>query len=181
MMALTCCFCQSWVKNLLLLFWSSCCVSVQSLTSLASSRQRRFMNGHFSLLHFFHSFFTMVTELTPSVRVGKRRKVTYWCRCALQVLEQWESQQGPGFPAPTSLSAPVPHYSAPFPTHHLHRASVQDSACEALAKPDPYELFEKSMAIYESRRKYQSCLQVNTHLSACMEQGGRLNRWLFFF
>lgn len=68
----------------------------------------------------------------------------------LQVLEQWESQQGP--------SAPVLPYSAPFPTHHLHRASVPDSASEAaaLAKPDPFDLYEKSRAIFESRRKYQS-------------------------
>lgn len=79
-------------------------------------------------------------------------------RCALQVLEQWESQQGQSSPAQTSLSAPVIPHSAPFPTHHLHRASVPDSASEALAlaKPDPYDLYEKSRAIYESRRKYQS-------------------------
>lgn len=78
-------------------------------------------------------------------------------RCALQVLEQWESQQGQSSPAQTSLSAPVIPYSAPFPTHHLHRASVPDSASEALAlaKPDPYDLYEKSRAIFESRRKYQ--------------------------
>lgn len=64
----------------------------------------------------------------------------------LQVLEQWESQQGQSSP-----------YSAPFPTHHLHRASVPDSASEAvaLAKPDPYDLYEKSRAIFESRRKYR--------------------------
>ncbi|XP_069021024.1 membrane-associated guanylate kinase, WW and PDZ domain-containing protein 2a isoform X3 [Embiotoca jacksoni] len=74
-----------------------------------------------------------------------------------QVLEQWESQQGPSSPAQTSLSAPVIPHSAPFPTHHLHRASVPDSASEALAlaKPDPYDLYEKSRAIYESRQPGQ--------------------------
>ncbi|XP_070784712.1 membrane-associated guanylate kinase, WW and PDZ domain-containing protein 2a [Enoplosus armatus] len=74
-----------------------------------------------------------------------------------QVLEQWESQQGQGSPAQTSLSAPVIPHSAPFPTHHLHRASVPDSASEALAlaKPDPYDLYEKSRAIYESRQPGQ--------------------------
>ncbi|KAG7225624.1 hypothetical protein INR49_005030, partial [Caranx melampygus] len=80
------------------------------------------------------------------------------CRCALQVLEQWESQQqGQSSPAQTSLSAPVFPLSAPFPTHHLHRASVPDSASEALAlaKPDPYDLYEKSRAIYESRQPGQ--------------------------
>ncbi|KAF3705219.1 Membrane-associated guanylate kinase, WW and PDZ domain-containing protein 2 [Channa argus] len=72
-----------------------------------------------------------------------------------QVLEQWESQQGQSSsPAQTSLSAPVIPHSAPFPTHHLHRASVPESAAEALAlaKPDPYDLYEKSRAIYESRQ-----------------------------
>ncbi|XP_041819664.1 membrane-associated guanylate kinase, WW and PDZ domain-containing protein 2a isoform X1 [Chelmon rostratus] len=74
-----------------------------------------------------------------------------------QVLEQWESQQGQSSPAQTSLSAPVIPHSAPFPTHHLHRASVPDSASEALAlaKPDPYDLYEKSRAIYESRQPGQ--------------------------
>ncbi|XP_071383141.1 membrane-associated guanylate kinase, WW and PDZ domain-containing protein 2a [Centroberyx affinis] len=81
-----------------------------------------------------------------------------------QVLEQWESQQGQGSPAQTSLSAPVVPHSAPFPTHHLHRASVPDSAAEALAlaKPDPYDLYEKSRAIYESRpAEYQD---IEVHL-----------------
>ncbi|XP_044042234.1 membrane-associated guanylate kinase, WW and PDZ domain-containing protein 2a isoform X4 [Siniperca chuatsi] len=74
-----------------------------------------------------------------------------------QVLEQWESQQGQSSPAQTSLSAPVIPHNAPFPTHHLHRASVPDSASEALAlaKPDPYDLYEKSRAIYESRQPGQ--------------------------
>uniref|UniRef100_A0A3Q2GNZ5 Membrane associated guanylate kinase, WW and PDZ domain containing 2a n=1 Tax=Cyprinodon variegatus TaxID=28743 RepID=A0A3Q2GNZ5_CYPVA len=64
-------------------------------------------------------------------------------------------------PAQTSRSAPLTSHSAPFPTHHLHRASVPDSASEALAKPDPYDLFEKSMAIYESRPEYQD---IEVHL-----------------
>ncbi|KAM3587552.1 uncharacterized protein V6R79_008829 [Siganus canaliculatus] len=79
-------------------------------------------------------------------------------KTAKQVLEQWESQQGQISPAQTSLSAPVIPHSAPFPTHHLHRASVPDSASEALilAKPDPYDLYEKSRAIYESRQPGQT-------------------------
>uniref|UniRef100_UPI0037E97894 membrane-associated guanylate kinase, WW and PDZ domain-containing protein 2a n=1 Tax=Semicossyphus pulcher TaxID=241346 RepID=UPI0037E97894 len=74
-----------------------------------------------------------------------------------QVLDQWESQQGQSSPAQTSLSAPVIPHNAPFPTHHLHRASVPDSASEALAlaKPDPYDLYEKSRAVYESRQPGQ--------------------------
>ncbi|XP_056280375.1 membrane-associated guanylate kinase, WW and PDZ domain-containing protein 2a isoform X3 [Pseudoliparis swirei] len=60
-----------------------------------------------------------------------------------QVLEQWESQ----------LSAPVTPHHAPFPAHHLHRASVPDPAFKA--KPDPFDLYEKSRAIYESRQPGQ--------------------------
>lgn len=85
--------------------------------------------------------------------VGGSQSTDPWCRCAFQVLEQWESQQGPGSPAQTSLSFPAPT----FPTPHLHRASIPDSGSKASAKPDPYDLFEKSMAVYESRRKYLSC------------------------
>uniref|UniRef100_A0A668ACF0 Membrane associated guanylate kinase, WW and PDZ domain containing 2a n=1 Tax=Myripristis murdjan TaxID=586833 RepID=A0A668ACF0_9TELE len=68
-----------------------------------------------------------------------------------------------GSPAQTSLSAPVVPHSTPFPNHHLHRASVPDSATEALAlaKPDPYDLYEKSRAIYESRPEYQD---IEVHL-----------------
>ncbi|XP_062339679.1 membrane-associated guanylate kinase, WW and PDZ domain-containing protein 2a isoform X2 [Osmerus eperlanus] len=72
-----------------------------------------------------------------------------------QVLEQWDIQQGQGSPQ-TSLSAPVVPLSAPFPNHHLHRASVPDSAeAFGLPKPDPYDLYEKSRAIYESRQPGQ--------------------------
>ncbi|XP_077956544.1 membrane-associated guanylate kinase, WW and PDZ domain-containing protein 2a isoform X7 [Gasterosteus aculeatus] len=61
-----------------------------------------------------------------------------------QVLEQWESQQ-------TSPSAPVIPHNAPFPARHLHRASE----AAAPAKPDPFDLYEKSRAIYESRQPGQ--------------------------
>uniref|UniRef100_H3D1G1 Membrane-associated guanylate kinase, WW and PDZ domain-containing protein 2 n=1 Tax=Tetraodon nigroviridis TaxID=99883 RepID=H3D1G1_TETNG len=60
-----------------------------------------------------------------------------------QVLEPWGPRQGHSSPA-----APVPPHSAP-----LHRASVPDSASEA--KPDPYDLYEKSRAIFESRQPGQ--------------------------
>ncbi|KAM8883755.1 membrane-associated guanylate kinase, WW and PDZ domain-containing protein 2a isoform 2-T2 [Synchiropus picturatus] len=73
-----------------------------------------------------------------------------------QVLEQWESQQGHSSPAQTSLSAPVIPHSAPYLTHHLHRASVPDSAeALVLAKPDPFGLYERSRAIYENRQPSQ--------------------------
>ncbi|KAG9342316.1 hypothetical protein JZ751_016818, partial [Albula glossodonta] len=67
----------------------------------------------------------------------------------LQVLEQWDLQGSPQ----TSLSAPVFPHSAPYPTLHAHRASVPDSSEGFdLSKPDPYDLYEKSRAIYESRQ-----------------------------
>ncbi|XP_026218272.1 membrane-associated guanylate kinase, WW and PDZ domain-containing protein 2a isoform X2 [Anabas testudineus] len=106
---------------------------------------------------------TQVVELLKECAVGAETSLVVqrggtghyspW-KTPKQVLEQWESQQGQSSPAQTSLSAPVIPHSAPFPTHHLHRASVPDSASEALAlaKPDPYDLYEKSRAIYESRQ-----------------------------
>ncbi|KAM3858834.1 membrane-associated guanylate kinase, WW and PDZ domain-containing protein 2a [Diretmus argenteus] len=98
------------------------------------------------------------TETSLVVQRGGTGHYSPW-KTPKQVLEQWESQQGQGqsSPAQTSLSAPVVPHSAPFQTHHLHRASVPDSATEALAlaKPDPYDLYEKSRAIYESRQPGQ--------------------------
>uniref|UniRef100_A0A3B5M875 Membrane-associated guanylate kinase, WW and PDZ domain-containing protein 1 n=1 Tax=Xiphophorus couchianus TaxID=32473 RepID=A0A3B5M875_9TELE len=103
---------------------------------------------------------TQVVELLKECTVGAEASLVVqrgghyspW-KTPKQVLEQWEFQQGQNSPAQTSRSAPIVSHSAPFPTHHLHMASVPDSASEALAlvKPDPYDLFEKSMAIYESR------------------------------
>uniref|UniRef100_A0A669F4T6 Membrane-associated guanylate kinase, WW and PDZ domain-containing protein 1 n=1 Tax=Oreochromis niloticus TaxID=8128 RepID=A0A669F4T6_ORENI len=106
---------------------------------------------------------TQVVELLKECPVGaetcllvQRGHYSPW-KTPKQVLEQWESQQGQSSPAQTSLSAPVIPHSAPFPTHHLHRASVPESASEALAlaKPDPYDLYEKSRAIFESRHPGQ--------------------------
>uniref|UniRef100_A0A671VXY8 Membrane-associated guanylate kinase, WW and PDZ domain-containing protein 1 n=1 Tax=Sparus aurata TaxID=8175 RepID=A0A671VXY8_SPAAU len=112
---------------------------------------------------------TQVVELLKECGVGvetclvvQRGHYSPW-KTPKQVLEQWESQQGQGSPAQTSLSAPVIPHSAPFPTHHLHRASVPDSASEvlALAKPDPYDLYEKSRAIFESRRSEYQDIEVH--------------------
>ncbi|KAJ8374167.1 hypothetical protein SKAU_G00047470 [Synaphobranchus kaupii] len=65
------------------------------------------------------------------------------------VLEQWDLQGRPQ----TSLSAPAPPHSAPYPALYPHRTSVPEST-EALhlSIPDPYDLYEKSRAIYESRQ-----------------------------
>ncbi|KAF6086327.1 hypothetical protein HJG60_008501 [Phyllostomus discolor] len=65
------------------------------------------------------------------------------------IMDRWENQGSPQ----TSLSAPAVPQNLPFPPA-LHRSSFPDST-EAFdpRKPDPYELYEKSRAIYESRRK----------------------------
>ncbi|XP_035282955.1 membrane-associated guanylate kinase, WW and PDZ domain-containing protein 2-like isoform X5 [Anguilla anguilla] len=78
-----------------------------------------------------------------------------------QVLEQWDLQGSPQ----TSLSAPVLPHSAPYPAHLLHRASVPDSAEGFdLSKPDPYDLYEKSRAIYESRPSGLEYQELEVHL-----------------
>lgn len=66
-----------------------------------------------------------------------------------QMMERWENQGSPQ----TSVSAPAMPQNIPYPPS-LHRSSFPDST-EAFdpRKPDPYELYEKSRAIYESRRK----------------------------
>ncbi|XP_048864668.1 membrane-associated guanylate kinase, WW and PDZ domain-containing protein 2a isoform X3 [Brienomyrus brachyistius] len=88
------------------------------------------------------------TEATLTVQRGGTGHFSPW-KTPKQVLEQWDLQGSPQ----TSLSAPVLPQSTPFPTHHLHRASVPDSAEGFdLNKPDPYDLYEKSRAIYESRQ-----------------------------
>ncbi|KAM5236431.1 membrane-associated guanylate kinase, WW and PDZ domain-containing protein 2 [Ctenodactylus gundi] len=65
------------------------------------------------------------------------------------IMDRWESQGSPQ----TSLSAPAIPQNLPFPPA-LHRSSFPDST-EAFdpRKPDPYELYEKSRAIYESRQQ----------------------------
>ncbi|XP_070473089.1 membrane-associated guanylate kinase, WW and PDZ domain-containing protein 2 isoform X4 [Equus przewalskii] len=62
------------------------------------------------------------------------------------MMDRWENQGSPQ----TSLSAPAIPQNLPFPPA-LHRSSFPDST-EAFdpRKPDPYELYEKSRAIYES-------------------------------
>ncbi|XP_069484132.1 membrane-associated guanylate kinase, WW and PDZ domain-containing protein 2 isoform X3 [Ambystoma mexicanum] len=73
------------------------------------------------------------------------------------VTERWDTQGSPQ----TSLSAPVMTQSLPFPAN-LHRSSFPDST-DAFdpRKPDPYELYEKSRAIYESRRAEYKELDVH--------------------
>uniref|UniRef100_A0A672NCC5 Membrane-associated guanylate kinase, WW and PDZ domain-containing protein 1 n=1 Tax=Sinocyclocheilus grahami TaxID=75366 RepID=A0A672NCC5_SINGR len=76
--------------------------------------------------------------------------------------KQWDTQGSPQ----TSLSAALLPHGAPHPGQTLHRSSVPDTEPFHLGKPDPYDLYEKSRAIYESRHssgrvEYQ---EVEVHL-----------------
>ncbi|XP_046890991.1 membrane-associated guanylate kinase, WW and PDZ domain-containing protein 2-like isoform X4 [Hypomesus transpacificus] len=76
-----------------------------------------------------------------------------------QLSESWDLQ---GSPSQTGLSAP-PLLPPGTPSQPQHRSSVPDSTEGFdLNKPDPYDLYEKSRALYESRRpEYQD---VEVHL-----------------
>ncbi|KAK1804358.1 hypothetical protein P4O66_020378 [Electrophorus voltai] len=68
--------------------------------------------------------------------------------------KQWDPQGSPQ----TALVAPSLSQAAPHPIQALH----PDADGGHLGKPDPYDLYEKSRAIYESRRvEYQ---EVEVHL-----------------
>ncbi|XP_036800763.1 membrane-associated guanylate kinase, WW and PDZ domain-containing protein 2 isoform X1 [Oncorhynchus mykiss] len=111
---------------------------------------------------------TQVVELLKECAVGAETSLVIqrgggghyspW-KTPKQVLEQWDAAQGQGGgqgSPQTSLSAPVVPHNAPFLTRHLHRASVPDSALPEgfdLSRPDPYDLYEKSRAIYENSRQ----------------------------
>uniref|UniRef100_A0A3P8VD96 Membrane-associated guanylate kinase, WW and PDZ domain-containing protein 1 n=1 Tax=Cynoglossus semilaevis TaxID=244447 RepID=A0A3P8VD96_CYNSE len=109
---------------------------------------------------------TQVVELLKECAVGAETSLVVqrgghyspW-KIPKQVLEQWESQQGPNSPAQTSLSPPVVPHSSTYPPHHLHRALVPDSVCEA--KSDPYELYESPRSIYDSRRAEYQDIEVH--------------------
>uniref|UniRef100_A0A673GFH9 Membrane-associated guanylate kinase, WW and PDZ domain-containing protein 2-like n=1 Tax=Sinocyclocheilus rhinocerous TaxID=307959 RepID=A0A673GFH9_9TELE len=75
--------------------------------------------------------------------------------------KQWDTQGSPQ----TSLSAALLPHGTPHPGQTLHRSSVPDTEPFHLGKPDPYDLYEKSRAIYESRRKSEIMYQeVEVHL-----------------
>ncbi|MEQ2235215.1 Membrane-associated guanylate kinase, WW and PDZ domain-containing protein 2 [Ilyodon furcidens] len=73
--------------------------------------------------------------------------------------KQWDPQGSPQ----TNRSISVLPPGTPFPNQPQHRTSVPDSTEGFdLNKPDPYDLYEKSRAIYESRRpEYE---EVEVHL-----------------
>ncbi|CAL9682844.1 unnamed protein product [Knipowitschia caucasica] len=97
------------------------------------------------------------TETSLVVQRGGPGYYSPW-KTPKQVLDQWESQQGQSSPAQTCVSAPIISHSAPFfPPLQLHRGSLPETASEALvlAKPEPYDLYEKSRSIYENRQPTQ--------------------------
>ncbi|CAL8357205.1 unnamed protein product [Lota lota] len=112
-----------------------------------------------------------VVELLKECPVGGEARlliqrsghISPW-KTAKQLGEQWDPH---GSPQSAHVLAP----GTAFPNQSQHRSSVPDSTegydlCKPdpydLSKPDPYDLYEKSRAIYESRRpEYQ---EVEVHL-----------------
>ncbi|XP_029010753.1 membrane-associated guanylate kinase, WW and PDZ domain-containing protein 2-like isoform X5 [Betta splendens] len=80
-------------------------------------------------------------------------------KASKQLTDQWDPHGSPQ----ANLSGPVLPPGIPFPNQPQHRTSVPDSTEGFdLNKPDPYDLYEKSRAIYESRRpEYE---EVEVHL-----------------
>ncbi|XP_064175233.1 membrane-associated guanylate kinase, WW and PDZ domain-containing protein 2a isoform X4 [Anguilla rostrata] len=87
-------------------------------------------------------------ETSLIIQRGVAGQFSPW-KTPAQVLEQWDLHGSPQ----TSLLAPALPHSAPYPALHPHTASGPESA-EALdlSMPEPYALYEKSRAIYESRQ-----------------------------
>ncbi|XP_039988399.1 membrane-associated guanylate kinase, WW and PDZ domain-containing protein 2-like isoform X2 [Xiphias gladius] len=80
-------------------------------------------------------------------------------KASKQLTDQWDPHGSPQ----ANMSGPVLPPGTPFPNQPQHRTSVPDSTEGFdLNKPDPYDLYEKSRAIYESRRpEYE---EVEVHL-----------------
>uniref|UniRef100_A0A8C2J4F7 Membrane-associated guanylate kinase, WW and PDZ domain-containing protein 1 n=1 Tax=Cyprinus carpio TaxID=7962 RepID=A0A8C2J4F7_CYPCA len=91
---------------------------------------------------------TQVVQLLKDCPVGTEATLVIQ-RGSVSVLSiQWDPQGSPQ----TSLSAALLPHGAPHPGQPLHRSSVPDTEGFHLGKPDPYDLYEKSRAIYESRQ-----------------------------
>uniref|UniRef100_A0A3B4EX98 Membrane-associated guanylate kinase, WW and PDZ domain-containing protein 1 n=2 Tax=Haplochromini TaxID=319058 RepID=A0A3B4EX98_9CICH len=99
-------------------------------------------------------------EATLLIQRGGTGHISPW-----KLPDQWDPHSSPQ----ANLSGPVLPPGTPFPNQPQHRTSVPDSTEGFdLNKPDPYDLYEKSRAIYESRR--DSCVsgpeyeEVEVHL-----------------
>ncbi|XP_013867710.1 membrane-associated guanylate kinase, WW and PDZ domain-containing protein 2 [Austrofundulus limnaeus] len=93
-------------------------------------------------------------EATLLIQRGGTGHISPW-----KASKQWDPQGSPQ----TNPSGPILPPGTPFPNQPQHRTSVPDSTEGFdLNKPDPYDLYEKSRAIYESRRpEYE---EVEVHL-----------------
>uniref|UniRef100_A0A667YQ14 Membrane associated guanylate kinase, WW and PDZ domain containing 2 n=1 Tax=Myripristis murdjan TaxID=586833 RepID=A0A667YQ14_9TELE len=95
-------------------------------------------------------------EATLLIQRGGTGHISPW-KTSKQLPDQWDPHGSPQ----TSLSAAVLPPGTPFPNQPQHRTSVPDSTEGFdLNKPDPYDLYEKSRAIYESP-EYQ---EIEVHL-----------------
>nr|UDP83074.1 MAGI2 [Scophthalmus maximus] len=94
-----------------------------------------------------------------SQRYGQICMKVYLKISSAKLTDQWDPHGSPQ----VNLSGPVLPPGTPFPNQPQHRTSVPDSTEGFdLNKPDPYDLYEKSRAIYESRRpEYE---EVEVHL-----------------
>ncbi|KAM9753767.1 membrane-associated guanylate kinase, WW and PDZ domain-containing protein 2 isoform 2-T2 [Menidia menidia] len=97
-------------------------------------------------------------EATLLIQRGGTGHISPW-KTSKPLPDQWDPHGSPQ----TNLSGPVLLSGTPFPNQPQHRTSVPDSTEGFdLNKPDPYDLYEKSRAIYESRRpEYE---EVEVHL-----------------
>ncbi|XP_057185191.1 membrane-associated guanylate kinase, WW and PDZ domain-containing protein 2 isoform X7 [Triplophysa rosa] len=97
---------------------------------------------------------TQVVQLLKDCPVGTeatlviQRAATAGLFTSWDPTKQWDPQGSPQ----TSLSTTLHPHGAPHPGQTLHRSSVPDTEGFHLGKPDPYDLYEKSRAIYESRQ-----------------------------
>uniref|UniRef100_A0A3P8S859 Membrane-associated guanylate kinase, WW and PDZ domain-containing protein 1 n=1 Tax=Amphiprion percula TaxID=161767 RepID=A0A3P8S859_AMPPE len=83
-------------------------------------------------------------EATLLIQRGGTGHISPW-----KLPDQWDPHGSPQ----ANLSGPVLPHGTPFPNQPQHRTSVPDSTEGFdLNKPDPYDLYEKSRAIYESRQ-----------------------------
>ncbi|XP_077371603.1 membrane-associated guanylate kinase, WW and PDZ domain-containing protein 2 isoform X2 [Festucalex cinctus] len=97
-------------------------------------------------------------EATLLIQRTTTGHISPW-KASKQLPDQWDPHGSPQ----ANLSGPVLPPGTPFPNQPQHRTSVPDSTEGFdLNKPDPYDLYEKSRAIYESRRpEYE---EVEVHL-----------------
>ncbi|XP_041794179.1 membrane-associated guanylate kinase, WW and PDZ domain-containing protein 2-like [Chelmon rostratus] len=88
-------------------------------------------------------------EATLLIQRAGTGHISPW-KTSKQLPDQWDPHGSPQ----ANLSGPVLPPGTPFPNQPQHRTSVPDSTEGFdLNKPDPYDLYEKSRAIYESRRE----------------------------